>query len=234
MVRDINFTLHRGEVLGLSGLMGAGRSELARLLFGLEHSRAGTILLEGRPLQQVCLRQRIGQGLAFLTESRRDEGLCLEASIADNLALVSLRQFARSLTGWLEASRLGAEIGRLREAVRLTSTARDEQAVLTLSGGNQQKVVLAKWLLANPRALILDEPTRGIDVGAKREIYELVLQLADRGSGILVISSEIEELMGLCDRILVMSQGELRDEVSRSQFDRERLLRAALPLTRAA
>ena len=119
-------------------------------------------------------------------------------------------------------------VGAIREAVRLTPTARDGQAVKTLSGGNQQKVVLAKWLLAKPRALILDEPTRGIDVGARFEIYQLIHELADGGAGVLVISSEIEELIGICDRILVMSHGEIRDELKREAFDRERILRAAL------
>jgi len=123
---------------------------------------------------------------------------------------------------------LRAAIGRIREAVRLTPAARDDAPVKTLSGGNQQKVVLAKWLLARPRVLLLDEPTRGIDVGAKFEIYQLIHELADDGAGVLVISSELEELIGICDRVLVMRRGEIVDEVPRAAFDRERILRAAL------
>jgi ribose transport system ATP-binding protein len=144
------------------------------------------------------------------------------------MALAALPGYARAGTGWIDEKRLAAEMGRYREAVRLTSTARNEQAVKTLSGGNQQKVVLAKWLLTGPRVFVLDEPTRGIDVGAKSEIYGLIHALAGRGAGILIISSEIEELIGLCDRILVMRRGELSDELEGGAFDRERILRSAM------
>ena len=152
----------------------------------------------------------------------------MEAAIADNLALVTLARHARTPARWLDFAGLRSAVGRMREAVRLSPTARDAQPVRTLSGGNQQKVVLGKWLLAGPRVLILDEPTRGIDVGAKFEIYQLIQSLADGGAGVLFISSEIEELTGLCDRILVMSQGEVRAESERGRFDREAILRAAL------
>ena len=152
----------------------------------------------------------------------------MEASISDILALVTLPQRARTPLRLLDFAGLRAALDRIREAVRLQPNLRLEQSTQTLSGGNQQKVVLAKWLLAEPRVLILDEPTRGIDVGAKFEIYQLILELADRGAGVLVISSEIEELIGLCDRILVLSRGELTGEFSRPEFDRERILRAAL------
>jgi ribose transport system ATP-binding protein len=227
-VHNISFKLHRGEVLGLAGLMGAGRSELARILFGLDPCRRGEVLLEGRPLSRLNPRERIRRGLAFLTENRREEGLCLEAAIADNLVLVALRRYSRALSGGLIFSELSQAVRTLREAVRLTPTAKDEHPVKTLSGGNQQKVVLGKWLLAKPKVLILDEPTRGVDVGAKYELYQLIHRLTADGSAALVISSELEELIGICDRILVMSQGEIRDELSRAEFDRERILRAAL------
>ncbi len=228
IVRDISFALRKGEVLGLFGLMGAGRSELARLLFGLEAGARGTVLLNGAPVGAASTRRRIELGLAFLTENRRDEGLCMEAAIADNLALVSLRQHCRAPLRLLQAASLRRAVESIRKAVRLTPTARDTQPVKTLSGGNQQKVVLAKWLLARPGVLILDEPTRGIDVGAKFEIYQLIHELAEQGAGVLVISSELEELIGLCDRILVMSCGEIKDALARSEFDRERILRSAL------
>jgi ribose transport system ATP-binding protein len=229
IVREIGFTLHRGEVLGISGLMGAGRSELARILFGLDSSQSGEILIAGNHVNRTAdVRERIRHGLAFLTEDRRHEGLCLDASIADNLALVSLRQHARPPFRLLDLPSWQRAISGIRAAVRLSPKASDAQAVQTLSGGNQQKVVLGKWLLAAPAVLILDEPTRGVDVGAKFELYQLILDLADRGSGVLVISSEIEELIGLCDRILVMSQGEIRAEFDRAEFSRERLLTAAL------
>ena len=227
VVRNITFTLHRREILGIAGLMGSGRSELARILFGLDPFACGEIRCAGQPLRPSP-RRNVRHGLAFLTENRRQEGLCLDASIADNIALVSLPSHARCVSGWLRTSRLREAIDRIRLAVRLTPSARLEQPVKTLSGGNQQKAVLAKWLLAQPRVLILDEPTRGVDVGAKAEIYQLIHDVAARGAGILVISSELEELLGLCDRILVMNRGEIRDEIDRPAFDRERILRSAL------
>ncbi|HXG46094.1 MAG TPA: sugar ABC transporter ATP-binding protein, partial [Methylomirabilota bacterium] len=227
VVRDISFTLAAGEVLGVAGLMGAGRSELARILFGLDPHRSGEILLDGQPLRGGP-RRRIQRGLAFLTEDRREDGLCLEASIADNLALVTLARHCRTPARWIDRGSLRMAIGRMREAVRLSGAAADAQPARTLSGGNQQKVVLGKWLLAEPRVLILDEPTRGIDVGAKFEIYQLIHRMADNGAGVLVISSEIEELMGLCDRILVMRRGAISGEFPRERFDRERILAAAL------
>jgi len=228
VVRDISFTLHRSEILGVSGLMGAGRTELARILFGLDPCERGRITLAGEPVAGTP-RRRIRSGLALLTESRRDDGLCLEASLADNLALVTLARYARTPLRLLHLGGLRDALAKIREAVRLQPRLASAQPVKTLSGGNQQKVVLAKWLLAEPRVLILDEPTRGIDVGAKFEIYQLIHDLADRGAGVLVISSELEELTGLCDRILVMSHGRITDDLSRAEFDRERILNAALP-----
>ena len=152
----------------------------------------------------------------------------MEASIADNMSLATLGRHARQPLGWLDFAGIRDAVGRMREAVQLSSKAGDAQPVRTLSGGNQQKVVLGKWLLAEPKVLILDEPTRGIDVGARFEIYQLIHQLADRGAGVLVISSEIEELMGLCDRILVMRRGEITAGFAREQFDREQILAASL------
>lgn len=232
VVRDIAFSLEAGEVLGVLGLMGAGRSALARILFGLDPPSTGEIRLEGKPLDGGP-RRRIRRGLAFLTEDRRQDGLCLEGSVTDNLALVTLARHGRTPARWLDEAGIRSAVARMREAVRLSPAARDTQPVRTLSGGNQQKVVLGKWLLAEPRVLILDEPTRGIDVGAKFEIYQLIHQLADRGAGVLLISSEIEELMGLCDRILVMRQGAIAGEFPREQFDREKLLAAALHSSKA-
>lgn len=229
IVQDIHFTLHRGEVLGVAGLMGAGRSELARILFGLDPHATGEIVMEGVSIGGSGPKRMIGHGLAFLTEDRRAEGLGLDAAIADNIMLVTLRDHARTPLRLLDFKRWWEALRTIRHAVRLSERSNDSQPVRTLSGGNQQKVVLAKWLLAQPRVLILDEPTRGVDVGAKFDLYQLILELADRGAGILLISSEIEELMGLCDRVLVMSQGEIRDEMPRARFDRERMLQSALP-----
>lgn len=232
IVRDISFQLAPGEVLGISGLMGAGRSELARILFGLDPCASGQVLLEGKSLRGRP-RNRIRKGIAFVTEDRLQEGLCMEASIANNIALATLAKFARTPARLLNSRGIASAVAQIRSAVRLSPTAKDSQAVRTLSGGNQQKVVLAKWLLGHPRVLILDEPTRGIDVGAKFEIYQLIHQLADRGAGVLVISSELEELIGICDRILVMRHGEIAEEFPRSQFHREQILAASLHTSKA-
>ncbi len=232
VAHDIHFTLGAGEVLGIAGMMGAGRSELARMLFGLDPYSTGEIRLGGRLLHGGP-RARIRQGLAFLTEDRRQEGLCMEASIADNMALVTLARHGRTPVRWLDMRGIAEAIRQMREAVRLTPKASDDQAVRTLSGGNQQKVVLGKWLLSEPDVLILDEPTRGIDVGARFEIYQLIHRFADRGTGVLVISSEIEELTGICDRILVLCQGRITGVFRRGEFDRERILAAALPSSRS-
>ena len=227
IVRDISFQLAEGEVLGISGLMGAGRSELARILFGLDPHSTGEIRLGGEPLEGPP-GERIRRGLAFLTEDRRGEGLCMEASITDNMALATLRSHARTPARWLDTRAVERVVGLMRDAVRLSAKAKGADAVRTLSGGNQQKVVLGKWLLAAPKVLMLDEPTRGIDIGAKSEIYQMVHRLADRGTGVLVISSELEELIGICDRVLVMRHGTITGEFRRGGFDREKMLAAAL------
>jgi ribose transport system ATP-binding protein len=228
IVRNISFQLRPGEILGLAGLMGSGRSELARIVCGLDPCASGEIHLHGRRLDELSPRERIQAGLAYLTEDRRAEGLALDASITDNITLVAQPRLARSFLCWVDPAANGEVVQAMRAAVRLTPSARDGQAVRTLSGGNQQKVVLAKWLLNEPQVFILDEPTRGVDVGAKHEIYRLINELAARGTGVLVISSELEELIGLCDRLLVMRRGEIRDTLMRGEFDRERILGAAL------
>ena len=228
VVDSISFTLRRGEVLGISGLMGSGRTELARILFGLDPQATGQILLGGQRIEHLSTRRRVQRGMALLTESRRDDGLCMPASIHENMAMVCAPRFTRSPFGWLKRKPLNAAVESTGRAVKLSATANLRQPVMTLSGGNQQKVVLAKWLLNQPQVLILDEPTRGIDVGAKYDVYTLIDELAASGAAVLMISSEIEELIGVCDRILVMGQGEIRDELSRDQFDRHRILQAAL------
>ena len=228
ITQDVSFEIRQGEILGISGLMGSGRSELARILFGLDPCAKGEILLAGQPIHHLTPRERVQRGLAFVTEDRRAEGLCLDASIGENIALVALRRFTRNVACLLDRPAVTRKVRQLREAVKLTAAAPDAQAVRTLSGGNQQKVVLAKWLLNTPRVFILDEPTRGIDVGAKEEVYRLILDLASQGAGVLMISSEIEELIGTCHRILVMRAGKIRDCIRPPEFDRERILRAAI------
>ena len=228
VLRNISFELHAGEVLGIAGLMGAGRTELARVLFGMDRHSSGEVVLNDEPVRRFSPGALIRRGMAFLTEDRRSEGLCMDGSITENLALVALPDFSRNSGRFVSRKRMAPAIEGLRERVRLDQKAGNEQAVRTLSGGNQQKVVLGKWLLRRPKVLILDEPTRGVDVGAKAEIYRIVNDLAADGVGILLISSEIEELIGLSDRILVMRDGIFVNELARENFDREQILRSAL------
>jgi len=228
MVKDVGFTLRAGEVLGVSGLMGAGRSELARILFGVDPHDSGEVRVGGAAVPKLSPAACMAHGMAFLTEDRRAEGLMMEASIADNIALASLPSFGRTWARFVERTRLGDEVTRIAEAVRINARDLQRTLVKNLSGGNQQKAVIGKWLLHRPSVFILDEPTRGIDVGAKYEVYKIVNQLAAAGTGVLFISSEIEELTGMCDRILVMAHGEIRAEFDRAGFDREAILRAAM------
>ena len=225
-VRDAGFTLRAGEVLGIAGLMGAGRTELARLLFGLDRMDAGEVLLKGLPLFPQPF-ESIRRGLVFLTEDRRSEGLMIEANLRDNISLASLRSFSRTPFGILDERKLQTQSADAAVSINIGGVVRSTQNVNTLSGGNQQKVVLAKWLLTRPDVLILDEPTRGIDVGAKHEIYRLINALVERGAAILLISSELGELEGMCDRILVMALGRLVAEFSGPAFDRKGILAAA-------
>jgi ribose transport system ATP-binding protein len=225
VMEAVSFDVRAGEILGLFGLMGSGRSELARALFGLDPLASGTATLAGRPLTGTPA-ERIAQGLAFVTENRREEGLLMEAPVADNLSLAAVRTFGRGPLALLdrEAHAQATEHARAELGIRAANIAR--QPVKALSGGNQQKVVIGKWLMKDPRLFILDEPTRGVDVGAKYEIYALADRLAAGGGGVLFISSELEELLGMCDRILVMSRGEIVASIL-PPFDREPILAAA-------
>jgi ribose transport system ATP-binding protein len=227
-LENISFNLLRGEILGVFGLMGSGRTELARCLFGLDPFRDGEIVLEGTRLDAISPEQSIARGMAFLTEDRREEGLLIDASVVENLGLVALRSFVRPLLKLVDSAALRRRAFEVVSSVRLSESDLDCDAVKKLSGGNQQKVVLGKWLFRSPAVLILDEPTRGIDVGARYEVYRTIQELADRGAALLVISSEIEELIGICDRILVMSNGEITHTAEGGRFDREQIMRSAI------
>ena len=226
IVENIHFELHQGEVLGIFGLMGSGRTELARMIFGLDPFERGEITVHRSPLTRTNARHSIGHRMAFVTENRREEGLLMNINIADNIALVALPRFARALS-LIDQPRLLQSATSASQALQLNSGNIAIQPAKSLSGGNQQKAVIAKWLLSQPTIFIMDEPTRGIDVGAKYEIYSIIDQLAASGSGVLFISSELEELMGMCDRILVMSRGEIFGEFSREQFNEKHILHAA-------
>jgi ABC-type sugar transport system ATPase subunit len=227
IVKDINLRLYGGEVLGIFGLMGSGRTELARILFGLDEFESGEIVMDGKVQRRAgSARRSIRNRLAFVTENRREEGLMMEATIANNIGLVSLPNYAGSPLRVIDQDRLVDATRNVASALQIKSGAIETQAAKSLSGGNQQKVVISKWLLSNPKVFILDEPTRGVDVGAKYEIYAIVNGLASSGNSILFISSELDELIGMCDRIVVMSRGEIYGEFPRP-FDKENILRAA-------
>jgi ribose transport system ATP-binding protein len=209
-LHDIDLKLRAGEVVGLAGLAGAGRTEVARALFGVESFVAGTVELDGKPVRIRSPRQAIRAGIGFLTEDRKAEGLILPQSVRDN-TLLALRSLARTRpnAGGSPGTRLVVDLAR-RVELRAASL---EQEVRDLSGGNQQKVVLAKWLATRARILIFDEPTRGIDVGAKAGIHELMRELADAGAAVLMISSELPEVIGMSDRILVMRDGTIAGDL---------------------
>lgn len=228
IVHDVHLRLHAGEVLGIFGLMGSGRTELARILFGLDPARHGEVRRgDLRPAATAGPRASIASGMAFVTEDRREEGLMMEASILENMGLVSLPRHARRGTGVVERGRLRQAVEEVSSGLHLKHASLERQPVRSLSGGNQQKVVIGKWLLQHLEVLILDEPTRGIDVGAKHEVYGIIHDLAAQGTGVLMISSEVEELLGMCDRMLVMHNGEIRAEFRRGEFDQEHILAAA-------
>jgi ribose transport system ATP-binding protein len=234
-VRGIDLAVRRGEVVGLAGLMGAGRTETLRALFGLDPVEAGEVRVAGRPVERSP-RAAIGRRVAFVTEDRRRDGLVMDATVADNLALVALPALASG--AHLPPSRVAAAAAEQARAVGVESATGLGAPARSLSGGNQQKVVLGKWLMTRPAVFLLDEPTRGVDVGAKQQVYQLVADLADSGAAVLVASSEIDELVGLCDRILVVRRGEIVARFARwgpplagsetARFDREAILRAAL------
>nr|MBI1228805.1 ATP-binding cassette domain-containing protein [Cytophagales bacterium] len=227
-VTALDFHLNRQEVVGFYGLVGAGRSEMARILYGLDRFDTGNIYLNGRLIQKPNPADSIKNRMAFLTEDRREEGLLLGMDIQKNVQLAALSRFSRGIFRRIDRKRAGGQVSDTVQSAKTRYNSVTGQPVSTLSGGNQQKVVLAKWLLTAPELLILDEPTKGIDIGAKREIYGLINQLVEKGSSVLLISSELEELLGLCDRILVMSQGRITASFTKPMFDRNAILEAAL------
>jgi len=228
IIRGVSFSVRRGEVVGLAGLMGAGRSETARILFGLDPFRSGTIHVDGKPLLRPDPHKAMAAGLAFLTEDRRSEGLLMTAPIFDTEALPNLERHAGGPASWIDRPALLALAKEFSRRVQINTQAIDSVPARNLSGGNQQKVVLAKWLMRKPKVFILDEPTRGVDVGAKTEIYKIINDLVEGGCGVLIISSEMEELVGMCDRILVMSNGEISGTFERGDFNQEKILEAAM------
>jgi ribose transport system ATP-binding protein len=224
-VNGATFQIHPGEIVGLVGLMGSGRTELAETLFGVRRATGGRVTLNGRDVQIGSSEAAIAQGLALVPEDRRLQGLVLDAPVAANLLLPQLGRFTRG--GVMQDAGARQYARELVEQLRIKTDSIDKQTRL-LSGGNQQKIVLAKWLGNDPRLLILDEPTAGVDIGSKSEIIALIRELADQGKAVLVISSELPELLALSDRLLVVEAGRIRQDLGRSGHETEEDLHRAL------
>jgi ribose transport system ATP-binding protein len=229
--RTVDLTVRRGEIVGLAGLVGSGRTELACALFGIDRLLGGTVRVDGVEVDARHPRAAIERGLYLVPEDRKRSGLLLDVAVAENIALPDLRAYARRLLVSTAAERTNAERQKRSLSIRVPDVA---TAAGVLSGGNQQKVVLAKWLSMRPRVMILDEPTRGIDVGSKSDIYTLLRALADSGVGVLMISSDMEEVIGVCDRIAVMHEGRIAGELERPQFSEQNVLRLAVGATALA
>jgi ABC-type sugar transport system ATPase subunit len=220
-VRNVSISVRKGEILGIAGLVGAGRSELVETIFGLNKADAGEIYINGKRRDMKNPRAAIRQKMALITEDRKMKGLVLSSDIKDNICLMRLKDFAKA--GVISGKRESGAADEYIKKLRIRPTNRSH-LVRNLSGGNQQKVVLAKWLLCEPEIVILDDPTRGIDVGAKRDIYLLMGELVQAGKAIVLISSEISELIGMSDRIVVMAEGVLTGELRREEFSQEKIM----------
>ena len=223
MIKGVSLNVRKGEIVGIAGLMGAGRTEFAMSIFGRSYgkSHAGRVKMHGKPVDVSTVTKAIDAGISYVTEDRKALGLILEEPILKNISLANLFGIAKNSVLDKRREAQVAEGYRKQLAIRTPGV---QQKVVNLSGGNQQKVVLSKWLFTDPALLILDEPTRGIDVGAKFEIYTIMKDLAEQGRGVLMISSEMPELLGMCDRIYVMNEGRIVGELSREEADQEKIM----------
>ena len=222
LVKDVSFELHKGEILGFAGLVGAGRSETAEALFGLRTITSGTVEINGKEVKIKSPSDAIRAGISFLTEDRRGKGIVGIRDITENTILSNLRAYSTPL----KHKQIKADVKEYVEKLRV-KTPSTKELIKNLSGGNQQKVLVARCLLTDPDIIIIDEPTRGIDVGAKAEIHSLITQLAGQGKAIIMISSEMPEAMGMSDRLIVMHEGEVTGILERSEFDQEEIMRLA-------
>jgi rhamnose transport system ATP-binding protein len=224
--QDISFEVRKGEIVGLGGLVGAGRTDVARAIFGVAPAESGRVLVDGRPVTISEPSDAIRLGLAFVPEDRAVAGIFATLPVEQNITAAVPRRIAPGgfIRRLLEKTVALDAVKRLR--IRLASM---RQPISELSGGNQQKAILARWLLTDPGILILDEPTRGIDIGVKAEFYEMIGEMAEQGRAILLISSELPELLALCDRVLVMSEGRLTAEIPRAEATQEKIMSAAVP-----
>jgi len=225
MVRDVSFELRKGEILGFSGLMGAGRTETARAVFGADIKESGEVFINGKKVQIHSPQDAVREGIGYLSEDRKRYGVVLKKNIVENSTLACLRRYVKRgdlIDSTAERKDTTAYVAALK-----TKTPGIEQLVMNLSGGNQQKVVVAKWLISNSNILIFDEPTRGIDVGAKQEIYELMNLLVKEGKSIIMISSEMPEILRMSDRIIVMCEGRITAEFDVAEATQEKIMNAA-------
>jgi ribose transport system ATP-binding protein len=214
-----------GEIVGVAGLVGAGRTEMLRTLFGVDAPVSGAIEVGGKPVDLKSPQQAIAAGVALVPEDRKQQGVVLDMIIRQNIGLASLHQHSRP-GGFLNFAVEKQQSAEMSQRLRVKAP-HDQYRVGNLSGGNQQKVVLGKWLALKPRVLLLDEPTRGIDVGAKQEIYQLMDELAGQGIAVLFVSSEMEEIMGMSDRVIVMHEGRITGELTREQLSEESVMHLA-------
>ncbi|WP_034549863.1 sugar ABC transporter ATP-binding protein [Carnobacterium funditum] len=222
--KNVSFSVHQGEIIGFSGLMGSGRTEMMRAIFGIDELEEGEVYLENKLLKIKTPSDAIHEGIGFLTENRKDEGLILDYSIRENISLPSIDGFKKKGIIDEVAEKDFVELLMKRLNVKAQSA---ELAVSNLSGGNQQKVVLAKWIGIGSKVLILDEPTRGVDVGAKREIYQLMNELTDRGVAIIMVSSDLPEILGVSDRVIVVHEGTIAGEFDRTEATEEKIMSLA-------
>lgn len=223
-VKDASFTLRRGEILGVAGLVGAGRSEMVETLFGIRTVESGEIYLHGEKITNKHSKDGIRNGFALVTEERRATGIFPYADITFNTTIASLEKYKKSL---LLSDNMMKEVTDKQVIGLSVKTPNNQTLIRTLSGGNQQKVIFGRWLLTDPEILLLDEPTRGIDVGAKFEIYQLIINLANEGKGVIVVSSEMPELFGICDRIMVMSDGRVAGIEDVKDLDQNKVMALA-------
>ncbi len=226
-LRNVSFSVKKGEILGIFGLVGAGRSELARVIFVLDYLHSGEIYMNKNQKSIRSPKKAMSAGISFLTEDRRGEGLILNMSVCDNLNLPILNKLIKPITNWLNKSGMKKNTEVAIQQFHIKASNKD-QHVKQLSGGNQQKVVLSKWFMTNSQLFILDEPTRGVDIKAKAEIYEAIVNITSSGSAVMIISSEALELLGVCHRILVMKDGLLVKELMRNEATEEKLLKYAM------
>lgn len=223
--KNVNLSLSAGEVLGIAGLVGAGRTELLRLIFGVDKKEKGRMFLYGKEVRIKNCKMAYDRGMAWVTEDRKNEGLILNFDLKTNIALPIQKLVRKGI--FVSKNKENEIANEYIQKLRVKTTGK-EQAARYLSGGNQQKVVIAKWLAGSPKILVLDEPTRGIDVNAKTEIYRLINQLTEQGMAILLVSSELMEVMGMSDRVLVMHDGVITGEFNREEFSEEVIMSCAV------